>query len=245
MSDGNIARRLLAAAAVMMSLSAVPSSGGRESALVPVPRSALCVTEGALEDPPGQRSSADVPVSVNVPKMRAYLNGFTTPSVAANFVYVGPTASESALGSGEIRRQFGLKLRAQDSCNLVYAIWRIEPESRLVVSVKSNPGEHTSAECANRGYRNIKPRRSSPVPLLHLGDTHTLRAEMDADFLRVFVDAAVVWEGALGAEVLALNGPVGIRSDNVRLRLRLQASEPTEARAGTAMACKSESSDSE
>ena len=50
-------------------------------------------------------------------------------------------------------------------------MWRIEPESKLVVSVKSNPGQHTSAECGNRGYRNIKPRRSTPVPVLHSGDT--------------------------------------------------------------------------
>jgi hypothetical protein len=180
---------------------------------------------------------------VNVPKMRAYVNRFTTQTVALNFSYLGPTAIECALDSGEIRRQFGLKLRAQDPCNLVYAIWRVEPESRLVVSVKSNPGQHTSAECANRGYRNIKPRRSSPVPLLHPGDTHTLRSEMDADFLRVFADGAVVWEGALGTDVLNLNGPVGIRSDNVGLRLRLEAGEPAGAHPDYVVACKSDPSE--
>ena len=70
------------------------------------------------------------------------------------------------LASGEMRRQFGLKLRAEDACNLVYAMWRIEPESKLVVSVKSNPGQHTSAQCGNRGYQNIKPLHSSPLPSL-------------------------------------------------------------------------------
>jgi hypothetical protein len=55
-------------------------------------------------------------LDVSVPKMRAYLNAPTPPIV-----------------------------EAQDACSLVYAMWRIEPESRLVVSVKSNPGEHTSA----------------------------------------------------------------------------------------------------
>ena len=34
------------------------------------------------------------------------------------------------------------KLRAEDACNLVYVMWRIEPQSRLVVSVKRNPGQH-------------------------------------------------------------------------------------------------------
>jgi hypothetical protein len=63
---------------------------------------------------------------------------------------------------------------------------------------------------------------------------------MDADFLRVFVDGAVVWEGALGADVLNLNGPVGIRSDNVRLRLRLEAGdEPARAHPEHVAACKS------
>jgi hypothetical protein len=245
MTDREMGRRFLAAAALIMSLSASPLSGGREPRLRQIPRSALCVTEGALEESPGQGLSADLPVSVNVPKMRAYVNRFTTQTVALSFVYIGPTTKESALGSGEIRRQFGLKLRAQDPCNLVYAIWRVEPESRLVVSVKSNPGQHTSAECTNRGYRNIRPRRSSPVPLLHPADTHTLRAELDADFLRVFADGTVVWEGTLGTDVLNLNGPVGIRSDNVRLRLRLEAGEPAGAHPDSVVACRSGPSESE
>ncbi len=91
--------------------------------------------------------------------MRAYLNAITAHQVEVHFTYLGSTGNEARLGSGELRRQFGLKLRAQDACNLVYAMWRIEPESKLVVSIKSNPGQHTSAECGNRGYRNIKPQR--------------------------------------------------------------------------------------
>jgi hypothetical protein len=46
-------------------------------------------------------------------------------------------------------------------------MWRIELESKLVVSATINPGQHTSAQCGNRGYRNIKPRRGAPVPVLH------------------------------------------------------------------------------
>src|SRR4029077_13503182 len=101
---------------------------------------------------------------------------FTSQLVEAHFTFLGSTGNEARLGSGELRRQFGLKLRAQDACNLVYTMWRIEPESKLVVSVKSNPGQHSSAECGNRGYRNIKPRRSTPAPLLRPGDTHRLSA---------------------------------------------------------------------
>jgi hypothetical protein len=102
-------------------------------------------------------------------------HAFISQLVEAHFTLLGSTGNEAMLGSGELRRQFGLKLRAQDVCNLVYAMWRIEPESKLVVSVKSNPGQHTSAECANRGYRNIKPRHSTPVPVLR-SETPTISA---------------------------------------------------------------------
>jgi hypothetical protein len=245
MCDRKIGRRFLAAAALLAGLSAVPLSGRNEPRLSQVPRSALCVTQGALEQSPGQGLSADLAHWVNVPKMRAYVKGLTTQTVALNFAYLGPIATESALGAGEIRRQSGLKLRAQDPCNLVYVIWRVEPESRFVVSVQSNPGQRTSAECANRGYRNIKPRRGSPAPLLYPGETHTLRAEMDANVLRVFADGGLVWEGLQGAEVLNLNGPVGIRSDNVRLRLQLEAGEPAGAHPDYVVACKSGPPESE
>ena len=130
------------------------------------------------------------------------------------------------LGSGELRRQFGLKLRAQDACNLVYAMWRIEPESKLVVSVKSNPGQHTSAKCGNYGYRNIKPRHSIPVPALRSGRTHSLRAEMNGAEMMVFADNSLVWEGSVGPDALAFDGPVGIRSDNLRLQIELRAGLP-------------------
>jgi hypothetical protein len=186
---------------------------------ISVPHAKLCVTEGAVEPTSGNR------LSVNVPKMRAFVTIPATQEVEADFTYLGKTQGEKPLGSGEMRRQFGLKLRAQDPCNLVYAMWRIEPESKLVVSVKSNPGQHTSAECGNRGYRNIKPVHSSPVPLLRPGVAHTLRAEMNGAEMRVYADNNLVWEGNVGPEGGHLNGPVGIRSDNARLEIELRAGQ--------------------
>jgi hypothetical protein len=184
-----------------------------------VPQAKLCVTEGAIEQTAGNR------MSVNVPKMRAFVTVPTTQDVEAHFIYLGKTAGEKPLGSGEMRRQFGLKLRAQDACNLVYAMWRIEPESKLVVSVKSNPGQHTSAECANRGYRNVKPVHSSPVPVLRPGVTHTLRAELNDAEMRVYADSRLVWEGNVGSPAARLNGPVGMRSDNAKLEIELRAGQ--------------------
>jgi hypothetical protein len=198
-------------------LSAGPPSPGAR--LTPVSKANLCVTEGSIEETPDHR------LLVNVAKMRAYVNAYTQPLAQVQFTYLGSTPNEAPLASGEMRRQFGLKLRAQDACNLVYAMWRIEPESKLVVSVKSNPGEHTSAQCGNRGYQNIKPRRGSPLPSLQPGDTHTLRAQMNGAEMTVFADNSPVWEGSVGENALSFDGPVGIRSDNARLQIELETGQ--------------------
>lgn len=220
-----------------LSLSAALESLG--TTLVSISRASLCVTEGAIEELPGER------LSVSVSKMRAYLNAFTLQLVEAHFTYLGPTGNEARLGSGELRRQFGLKLRAEDACNLVYVMWRIEPESKVVVSVKSNPGQHSSAQCGNRGYRNIKPRRSTPVPTLRSGDAHTLRAEMNGAEMKVLADNSLVWEGSVGPDALGFDGPVGIRSDNARLQIDLRAGKPLKAQPGRAAGCRSGGDESE
>lgn len=204
-----------------------------------VPQTKLCITEGTIERGSGNR------MSVNVSKMRAFVTTATTQDVEAHFVYLGGTPGEKPLGSGEMRRQFGLKLRAQDACNLVYAMWRIEPESKLVVSVKSNPGEHSSAECGNRGYHNIKPHRSTSVPALRPGDPHSLRAEMNGDNLRVYADNNLVWEGSVGTEARNLNGPVGIRSDNARLEIELRVGQSSGAPPDYQLACRPGAGESE
>jgi len=199
---------------------------------VTIGRDRLCVTEGAIE------TAASGRLSVNVPKMRAYVSQWTPQSAELRFTYLGGTSKESALGSGAIRRQFGLKLHAQDPCNLVYAIWRVAPESKLVVSVKRNPEQHTSAECGNRGYVNIKPRKASALPQLESGQKHTLRAEMKNAELRVLVDGHEVWEGDVGPDAARLDGPVGLRSDNARLEFELLTREPEGPHPHYLKACK-------
>lgn len=227
---------ILLAVVVALGMRAIANA---PASLIAIPRAQLCVTEGAIEELPGDR------LSVATPKMRAYLNASTPQIVEAHFTYLGSTGNEARLGSGELRRQFGLKLRAEDACNLVYAMWRIEPQSKLIVSVKTNPGQHTSAECGNRGYRNIKATRSKPVPVLREGDTHDLRAEMNGDALKVFADNALVWEGSVGSDALAFDGPVGMRSDNARLQLELRAPRPTNAQGSHGPACRSGPGESE
>jgi hypothetical protein len=200
---------------------------------VGIARANLCVTEGEIG------SDASNHLTVETSKMRAYVNTWTSDAIEVRFTYLGGTAQESALGSGTIRRQFGLKLRAQNACNLVYAMWRIEPESKVVVSIKKNPGQANSSECGNRGYQNVKPRRSQPAPNLEPGQTHTLGAEMRGDELRVSIDGDHVWEGNLGPEADGLTGPVGVRSDNVRLAFDLKAGAAAGMHPDFRLACKS------
>lgn len=201
---------------LILALAAPGNAQSRNAKDVTVSRVDLCVTEGTVEQLPDRR------LSVATPKMRAYVNLETPQYLEARFTYAGPTENQAALGSGELRRQFGLKLHAQDACNLVYVMWRIAPESEIVVSVKSNPGQHSSNECSNHGYKNIKPAHNAPVPPLMPGQTRTLRAEMNGQALQVSVDNKPVWEGNVGQEALSFHGPVGIRSDNARLDLELK-----------------------
>ncbi|KFE70396.1 hypothetical protein [Hyalangium minutum] len=178
-------------------------------------------TEGVLK--PGQKEGQ---VLVDVPKMRAVVPSSSSSVAELHFTYLGPTRRQLPLASGENRLQVGLKLRAQDACNLAYVMWRLAPEPGLVVSIKSNPGDHDSDSCGNRGYTNLEPRQAVPVPLIVKGDSHVLRAEQEGKVLRVFADGILVWEGELPREALALKGPVGLRSDNGRFELEMFALQP-------------------
>jgi hypothetical protein len=204
--------------------------GGRT---VNLARGSLCVTEGEIGAGTGNR------LTVETTKMRAYANTWNSDAVEARFTYLGGTTQESALGSGEVRRQFGLKLRAQNACNLVYAMWRFEPESKVVVSIKKNPGQTMSSECGNRGYQNIKPRNMGPpTPHLKPGDAHVLSATLHGNEMQVSIDGTPVWEGDLGPEASDLAGPVGIRSDNARLAFDLKAGAAAGMHPDFRIACK-------
>jgi hypothetical protein len=188
--------------------------------LVRVGLSDLRVTEGrVLPGPEGTLRIED-------PKVRAVGRRATGSTAELRFVYLGPSAEQLPLSSGEMRSQLGLKLRAEDGCNLLYAMWRIAPKPGLVVSLKRNPGMHSSGECGNGGYTNLKPRRGSRVPAFEPGERHALRAEQRGDELRVLVDGAPAWEGTLPPEALSLRGPAGFRSDNGRYDLELFVAPP-------------------
>jgi hypothetical protein len=196
-----------------------PTPAARTPAVLQrVGRSQLCVTNGAVTDARGGR------LMVETPSSRAIVPG-SAPGVAEiRFRYLGPSVGSKPLASGEMRRQIGLKLRAQDTCNLVYAMWHIEPDSRIAVSVKRNPGKHTHQQCGPRGYLNVKPRRTVPVAKVLEGETHRLRATLRGGDLRVEADGRTVWEGQLETASLDFEGPSGFRTDNARFELELLVS---------------------
>ena len=212
-----IARMLLAVAAtaaLALALGARARAG--EGSLRSVARGDLRVTLGELV--PGPEGM----LRVEAPKLRAALADSRPQEAQLRFRYFGPTRQSAPLASGELRRQIGLKLREQDGCNLVYVMWRIAPRPELVVSLKRNPGMHSSAECGAGGYRNLKPERRGALPELVPGEEHRLSARIDGESLLVEVDGALAWSGRLGAEALELEGPVGLRTDNGRFDIELK-----------------------
>ena len=168
------------------------------------------VSDGHIEKSAGNR------LMTQSKEMRATLKRDTPQHMAVNFTYLGPSRELSRLGNGEIRHQFGIKLKAQDICNLVYVMWNFDTQ-KIAVSVKTNPGQRTHEECLDRGYINdIKADIKSDPPALHVDQPHILAAHLDGRQLQVTVDGKVVWRGTLPAIVLQFHGPVGLRSDNAQ-----------------------------
>ncbi len=202
------------------------SPSASELVLQHVDRDQLCVTNGVVTARPDGRLAVDTPSS------RAVVRITTTQSAEIRFQYLGPSQSSKPLASGELRRQIGLKLKAQDTCNLLYAMWHIEPDSRIAVSLKRNAGMHLHSQCNANGYENIKPRRSVASPQILPGESHTLRADLHGTELTLMADGRVVWEGSVGDRAAEIDGPVGLRTDNARFDVEYYAGASTAKRSG-------------
>ena len=210
-------------------IEAAPAGGGPHAPSIevhPVAHDAICVTKGDVAD-----------AAIRQPTVRAFARGSHGDAAALTFTFGGDADQARALANGELRRQMGVKLRAQDSCNVVYVMWRLDPKPKLEVSVKANPGKRTHEECGADGYTKIRPVRSHPLPELEVGSTHTLRAEIVGDDLHAWIDGALVWSGSLPAEARAISGPAGMRSDNVKLD-NLALAAPHAGGGGAATECK-------
>jgi hypothetical protein len=208
------------AAAAIWSLLWVAGGGSPTGPLLPVPREQLCITNGVIT------TNGDGSLLIDSPGMRAVVASGAARTVEARLRYLGPTKESKRLASGELRRQFGFKLRAANTCNVVYVMWHIEPDTRVAASVKNNPGMTTHAQCDAHGYRNLKPSHQSPVPVLRPREWHRLRASLAGETLMVSLDGTAVWQGTIGADGMSFDGPVGMRSDNGRFEVELFQSAP-------------------
>ncbi len=230
-------------------------------ALSPIAADRLCVTKGA----------ASIGSPVTQPTMRAIALDSSGDAASLSFTFRGDTATSRSLASGESRRQLGLKLRAQDGCNLLYVMWRLDPAPSLSVSLKHNPGMRTHRECGARGYMPLKPARApapvrgpapasdpvrgpgptasalaagsalAAVPALTPGSSHNLRAEIAGDELLAWIDDQLVWRGPLPPTARSLSGPAGLRSDNVRFDLVSFSAAPAPSPASSK--CSTDASD--
>jgi hypothetical protein len=157
--------------------------------------------------------------------VRATLGAKPRSGLEMSFQFRGDSADAAPLASGELRRQIGIKLRAQNTCNVVYVMWHIAPSSGIHVSVKSNPGQSQHDECVDNGYVQLSPSSSREVAPIERDQPRTLEARLEGTTLRVSVDGSVVWDGALPATAFAFDGPVGLRSDNGDFDLGLRVPE--------------------
>ncbi len=196
-----------AIATELASLEHTPDATGLR-ALVAIEEARFCPTSGRVA---GLGKQA---FKVNAGGMRGVIAGDTSRAAELAFVFRGPSSEAAPLANGELRQQIGLKLRAFNTCNVVYVMWHVFPDQGLHVAVKSNPGLTEHAQCRDNGYITVQPTRHAPLPELRVNEGHTLRADLDGDALRVFVDGASVWEGKVAPVALSFDGPAGTRSDN-------------------------------
>jgi hypothetical protein len=203
-------RRSIAFALLMTNVFVSAVGVAHAEALRPVNLSDICVTNGEI------RTGPDGRLQINSPSSRAVLSFRSQPAAEIRFTYLGSSAQSKPLASGELRRQIGIKLRAENTCNLIYVMWHIEPDSRVAVSIKRNPGMSAHDECHAGGYINLEQTGAAEPPKIAVGQTHVLRAEMRGATLVVRADGVEAWRGDLGPVIASFDGPIGLRTDNAR-----------------------------
>src|SRR5579863_9404392 len=208
---------LIDLAAIVVALSVcVPTSLGYAhtgDALHRISREKLRVTNGAIGALRDGVFEIDTPSSRAV--VRTTLFGAGDQAAEVRFRYLGPSKADKPLASGELRRQIGLKLRAADSCNVLYIMWHIAPDAGIAVSAKRN-ATHRHAQCGVHGYEAIAHRQIALRPIRE-GEMHTLRAELRGRALAVIADGKLVWQGIVAGQLPV--GPPGFRTDNARFVL--------------------------
>lgn len=230
MNDRKIFVALLA---IVLTVTPGQRAFGDAAALEQVRKKDLKVTLGSIKE---TKSGF---LTITDAKVRAVEKAASASAAQLQFRYRGPSKKTTAPNSnGTIKRQIGLKLRAKDTCNLLYVMWEIErmqiradgardhrsSREKIVVLVKSNPGISTHKRCGTDGYETIAavyqddPSRGFASAKDNKG--HRLRAELVPEGragykLLVYVDGKEVWNGLISHRLLrGIDGPAGLRTDN-------------------------------
>jgi len=165
------------------------------------------------------------------PKERAVRTSGEHSRAVLQFRYRGPSEKTAPLDSGAVIQQIGLKMRAMNTCNLLYIMWRIQPTEEIYIAIKRNPGKSKYADCGANGYIVL-----GRVPLKPLGitaatqKTHRLGVSVTQIEGRypceVTIDGRRVWSDDIDAKQISdIKGPVGIRSDNGSFIFKLLVSD--------------------
>lgn len=164
-----------------------------------------------------------------VPTMRAYSSNSDGDVALLRFRYRGETEVVNKLASGAIRQQVGLKLRATDTCNVLYVVWQIYPKEQITIARKDNEGMTRHSECGATGYVNIK---KYPVPeslTARSMTTRYLAAEIiDEERLELYLDNVLYDTIDLDSNTKKYlkrtrMGHSGLRTDNVDLIFKFMA----------------------
>ena len=228
---------LLVVAALSKELhSAPPGKSTFNDGFHQVFRDALEVADGQI----GQ--TTDGYLTINSPEVRATETAAGSKAVRLVFVFHGPSEQVAKLASGEVVHQIGLKLRAKNTCNLLYIMWKLEGDQQVVVSIKRNPGMSTHEECGASGYANVPAgfcAAKDKFPAARDGKPHTLEAQLmkiDAKSYELVAkaDGNVVWEGPIEASHLDdVDGPAGFRTDNGVFTFQFYSLEASQVAFGT------------
>lgn len=201
--------RRIAWMTLLLSACGAPSSHANPKDLA-----SWCITNGQVN------TKADDWLSITAPSVRMVDPLSTDQHIGIAFRYMAPTENIKPLASGELRRQIGLKLLAEDDCNLLYVMWHVQPDSAISVSIKHNTGAKTHAECHADGYETLTPLFKYAPPAIRAGEEHQLSAQLDGTQLSVFADAQLVWRGDIGEHIQGMRGHVGLRSDNGQFEVK-------------------------
>jgi hypothetical protein len=118
-----VANACIAVVAAFGIASSAVAQKGPLPALQRIDRDRLCVTNGEVAALPDGRLAIETASSRAIVQAGA---GDAPDQIAElRFQYLGPSADSKPLASGTLRRQIGLKLKAEDGCNLIYAMWHI------------------------------------------------------------------------------------------------------------------------